>query len=214
MKASQYLRQEKAIAVGAADDIERRWKWGLRLLHDPQAFAKGSSQLRPGVSDGLVKSARACGFKLSESEIRWRLQCARAYPSETAIRCARSEYRDWWSLCRAGFPPVDVSPDEPPADHQTDTERDQDRAAALMDLIGDQGSLFSLRDFEPTTSTLADLRTYTDEGKKLTARFARHDAKREEYMNRLEAAANGDMSMTWLEAHSLLPTGADADARL
>jgi len=201
MKPSQYLRQEKAIAVGAADDIERRWKWGLRLLHDPQAFAKGSSQLRPGVSDGLVKSARACGFKLSESEIRWRLQCARAYPSETAIRCARSEYRDWWSLCRAGFPPVAVPPDEPPADSRTDTERRHDHARALMDLVGGQGVLFSMRDFEPTETPLQILRAYADEQHQLTGRFVEVDTKRLAYLEKLEAAAGGDMDMTWLDAH-------------
>jgi len=204
INTTQYLRQE-AIATSDTRTIEGRWMYGLRLLHDPRAFAPGSSQLRPGVSEDLVATAKAAGLKLSEREIRYRMECARAYSSEAQIRHACAEFPDWVALRSAGFPPVEVAPDEPPADWRTDAERRHDQAAALIALIGNQGALFSLRDFEPTTSTLSDLTAYADEQDQLTDRFVAHGRKRRQYLDQLVAAAAGDLTMTWIEAHERIP---------
>lgn len=205
MKTTQYVRQEQAIAAADSGGIRERWMWGLRLLRDPEAFAPGSTQLKPGRADELIKAAAAAGRKLSEREIRYRLQCARAYPTETEIRHACAEFDEWSALRAAGFPAYQPTLDEPPADHRTEAERARDRARALVEHIGEQGALFPLADFEPMTTTLKDLHAYAEQQEEITARFAAHGQKRREYLNRLTDAAAGDLSLTWQEAHGLLP---------
>jgi hypothetical protein len=201
MKTTQYIRIERAIAVAARNDIHERWIWGLRLLRDADAFAPGSSQLKPGRAEELIKSARAAGFPLSEREIRYRIQCARAYPTETQIRHAGAEFEDWSSLRAAGFPPFEAPEGEPPADHRTDAERQRDHARALTDILGEQGTLFPLRDFEPNETPLKVLAAYAEEMAELTARFAERDRQRRAYLDQLIEAADGDLSTTWQDAH-------------
>lgn len=206
-------KQEKAIAAADSGGIRQRWLWGLRLLRDPDAFNPGSGQMKPGRLDQLVSAAEAAGLVLSRREIQYRLECARAYPTEAQIAHAGAQFADWTELRTAGFPAYDAPPDEPPADHRTDAERDHDRARALRDLIGDRGSLFPLRDFEPVTTTLTkELLDYTDAQDELTARFAAHGRKRRAYLNRLIAAADNDLSTTWEQALQRL--GADAETEL
>jgi hypothetical protein len=211
MKTTQYLRQEKAIAAADKGGIRERWLWGLRLLRDPDAFAPGSSQLKPGRADLLAQAATASGLKLSAREIQYRLRCARAYPTEAEIGNAITDFDTWFDLIQADFPAYEAPPDEPPADHRTKTERDHDRARALLDLIGKQAALFPLSDFEPVTTTLKELQEHTVEMEELTARFAERDAKRRAYLDSLIAAADGDLSMTWQDAQDRL-NALDADA--
>lgn len=201
MKTTQYIRQEKAIAAAAVNDIRERWMWGLRLLRDPDAFAPGSSQLKPGRADELMRAAKAAGLKLTDREIRYRLQCARAYPTESQIRHAGSEFEDWTSLRAAGFPTFDAEDGELPADHRTEAERARDHARALTDLIGEQGTLFPVADFEPSETPLKDLKAYADEMAELTERFRKRDAERQAYLEKLIEAVDGDLSATWQDAH-------------
>jgi hypothetical protein len=212
VKTTQYIRQEKAISAADSGSIRERWLWGLRLLRDPEAFAPGSSQLKPGRADELVKAATASGLKLSEREIRRRLQCARTYPTEAEFGHAVAEFGTWSDLADANFPRFEVVPDELPADHRTQAERDHDRARALVDLIGEQGSLFPLRDFEPVTTTLKELVAYAEQQEELTARFVEHGRKRREYLNSLIEAADGDLGATWQEAHDRLAAEPETDA--
>jgi hypothetical protein len=210
MKTTQYVRMERAIAAAAVNDIRGRWLWGLRLLRDPDAFSSGSSQLKPGRADELVRAANAAGLKLTVREIQFRLQCARAYPTETQIANAGSQFESWTDLRSAGFPAYEAPDGEPPADHRTEAERDHDRARALIDLIGEQGTLFPLSDFEPVVTTLKELQAYAEQMRELTSRFAERDRKRQEYLDCLIEAADGDLSMTWQDAHDRLdPDDAD-----
>lgn len=204
MRMTQYVRQEKAIAAADSGGIRERWLWGLRLLRDSDAFAPGSTQLKPGRADELVRAAVAAGLKLSDREIRYRLQCARAYPTEAQIRHACAEFAGWSELRAAGFPAYPAPEGEPLADHRTDAERDQDRRRALLDLTGDQGTLFPLGQFEPVTTSLKELAAYTEEMEELTARFAKRDRDRRAYVNRLIKAADNDLSMLWAEAQRRL----------
>jgi hypothetical protein len=201
MKTSQYVRQENAIAAADAGGIRERWMWGLRLLRDPDAFTPGSTQLKPGRAEELARAARAHGRSLSEREIRRRLQCARAYQTEAEFGRAVAEFETWRELSDANFPSFDVDPDEPLADHRTDAERKRDRARALADVLGEQGALFPLDDFEPSSTELKELVEYASEMAELTARFARRDQRRMEYLDRLVEAAGGDLSTTWQDAH-------------
>lgn len=205
MKTTQYIRQEKAIAAADVRGIRERWLWGLRLLRDDDAFAPGSSQLKPGRADELVKAAKARGFKLSEREIRYRLQAARAYKTDEEIRQASAEFETWSDLVNSGFPRYDSDPDEALADHRTDEEKRRDHARALVDQIGEQGALFPLTDFEPTETTLKELQEYTEQQEELTERFVKHDQKRRAYLDSLITALDGDLDATWQEAHERLP---------
>jgi len=211
MKITQYVRQEKAIAAADSGGIRERWLWGLRLLRDPDAFAKGSSQLKPGTAEQLTAAATASGLKLSERELRYRLQLARVYPTEAEILQAIAEFETWSALIQANFPAFAAPDDEPPADHRTKAERDHDHARALLDLIGEQGALFSLRDFEPVTTTLKELQAYTEEMEGLTARFAERDKNRRVYLDSLIQAADDDLDMTWRDAQDRL-NALDPDA--
>jgi hypothetical protein len=204
MKTAQYIRQEKAIHAATTNDIRQRWLYGLRLLRDVEAFAPGSSQLRPGWSDELVKSAKANNLKLSAREIRYRLQAARAYKTDSQIRQAAAEFDTWTALIAADFPPFESDPDEPPADHRTDDEKKRDAARRLAEIVGEQGSLFPLDQFEPTQAEIKDLRAYAEQMAELTERFAKRDKERLAYVDELAEAAGGDESMTWQEAHERL----------
>lgn len=200
MKTTQYLRQEKAIASADAGSIRERWLWGLRLLRDSEAFAPGSSQLKPGRADELIKAMAASGQRISEREIRYRLRCARAYRTEAEIRQAVAEFGSWSALFNADFPAFPVPGNEPAADHRTDAERERDLRNAYSDILDDQGALFPLSDFEPTTATLKDLVEYADGQEEWTNRFVARDKKRREYLDALILAVDDDLSVTWLEA--------------
>jgi hypothetical protein len=207
VKTTQYVRQERAIVASAAADIRQRWLWGLRLLRDADAFAPGSTQLKPGRAEELIKAYRSAGFKLSEREIRYRLQCARAYPTEAQIRHACAEFEDWSELRTAGFPEYEAPEGEPPADHRDDAERKRDHARALTSILGEQGALFPLSDFEPIETTLKDLQLYMEQQEALTERFVAHGHKRRSYFEELASAADFDLTTTWADAHARLGRG-------
>lgn len=210
MKTTQYVRQEKAIVSADSGGIRQRWIWGLRLLRDAEAMSSPKS-LRHGVTDQLIAAAKAAGIKLSDREIRRRLQCARAYQTESQIGQAMADFESWWDLAEANFPAYEAAEGEPLADHRTEAERDHDRARALADLVGEQGSLFPLRDFEPVETTLKDLAEYAAQQEELTSRFVAHGRKRRDYLESLIEAADGDLSMRWIEAHGRL-SQADQEA--
>jgi hypothetical protein len=211
VKTTQYVRQSSAIAAADSGGIRERWMWGLRLLRDPDAFNPGSSQLRPGRADVLIAAHATRGIKLSTTEIRYRLQCARAYPTEAEFATACGEFGSWSDLRNAGFPTYEAPLGEPLADHRTPEEVRRDRARQLTDITNPQGALFPLSHFEPITATLKELQEYAQEQAELTARFVAHDDKRRAYLAELVQAADGDLSMTWQEAHDRLPHDDEPD---
>lgn len=201
---TQYVRQEKAIAAADKGGIRERWMWGLRLLRDPEAITESKKSLQHGVTDELIEAAKSAGFKLTDREIRYRLQCARTYRTESEIGTVCSDFETWSELRAAGFPTYDAPPDEPPADHRTDAERKRDKARALLDQIGEQGTLFPLDEFEPSETTLKQMLERTEDMAAMTARFAARDVERRAYVDALIAAADGDLSMTWRDAQDRL----------
>lgn len=200
MKVAQYMHQEKAIAASDAGGIRERWLWGLRLLADEEKIAPAGG-LRQGVTPTLIAEAAKRGLKLSDREIRWRLQCARTYPTEAQIGSASSDFGTWTELREAGFPAYEAPPDEPSADYRTNPERSHDRARKLAGLTDPQGSLFPLDQFEPSEATLKDLKNYADEQAEITNRFVERDAERRDYLDGLITAAGEDLSWTWQQAH-------------
>lgn len=204
MKTAQYIRIERAIAAAAKSDIRDRWLWGLRVVNDPDLFAPASTQLKPGRADELIRTAKAAGLTLSEREIRYRIQCARAYPYESQIRHAGAEFEDWTELRSAGFPAIEPEEGERPADWRNESERRGDLARALAaagEMNSDQLGLFPLDRYEPATATLKEIAAYASDMSELTARFAAKDEERAEYLDLLIHAAAGDLSTTWGVAH-------------
>ncbi len=210
MKTTQHLRQLKAVEAADTNLIREWWMFGLRLLRDQEIMSPSGLSLRHGETEKLIHAAGrdAKGRpRLSAQKIQRAIRCARTYQTESQIRRAATDFDTWSDLVDAGFPPYPAEEGEPPADHRTDRERDEDHHRALLDLVGDQGALFPLRDFEPVVTTLKDLQEYTAQQEELTARFVAHGKKRRDYLNRLIAAADNDLSVTWQEAHDRLGLG-------
>jgi hypothetical protein len=210
MKLTQYTSREAQITSADSQGIRQRWLWGLRLLNDPQAFNAGSTQLRPGLADLLIKAAAKHGIKLSEREIRYRLECARAYPTEAEFGTAVQNFADWTSLRQAGFPKYEAPPGEPLADWRTESEKTRDRNRAWLDATNGMDAMFPLSDFEPIETTLEDLEIFMKQQMEINENFAATYAKRRDYLDRLEEAADHDLTMTWQDAQDRLPEDDEA----
>jgi hypothetical protein len=209
VKTTQYTQREARITTADSDGIRQRWMWGLRLLHDPAAFNQGSTQLRPGVAETLMTAASKRDLKLSEREIRYRLECARAYPTEAEFGTAVQNFADWTSLRQAGFPRYEAPAGEPLADWRNDTERTRDHNRAWLDATNGMDAMFPLSQFEPVETTLEDLENFMKDSlathESIVAGFEHTHTKRRDYLDRLEEAAGHDLSMTWQEAQDRLP---------
>jgi hypothetical protein len=201
------LRQEKYIAASDNGGIIERWKYGRRLLEDGEATTPAGN-LRHGVLDRLITHATARGYKLSKSEINYRLQCARAYKTEAEISTACGDFATWSDLRAAGFPAVEVPDSGEPYDPRDADEkwRDfRDEQARREAENSQQGALFELPvhfshdTFGPRTP-LSTLIAACDESERYTANMQKRDEERRAYVDELTAAADGNVSMTWYEA--------------
>jgi hypothetical protein len=211
MKVTQYMRAERDVLAADGSGIRARWLFGLRLLHDRELMSEGGGGLKHGVAAKLSAEAASRDMTLSQREIRYRLQAARAYPQESQIGKAIADFKTWFDLIQARFPAIAATPGEPPADHRTTEERRRDNARRLKDAIGDDLTLFPLDEYEPAESTLKDLHGYSDRQDRMTAGFVATGVKRRAYLAALDAAAGDDWSMTWAEAHRLA-FGGEPDA--
>jgi hypothetical protein len=211
MRTAQYLTAEKQIVAADGGGIWERWRYGLRLLADPEYISNGNGGgLQHGSADRLIAAAQAKGLTLSQRELQNRLQCARTYRTESQMRNIISRFATWFALVQARFPAIEGDPDEPPADYRTATERRHAMAQQLMLSVGDQGRLFPPDDFEPAESTLKELLAYADEQDEITARFAKVGRERRKYLTTLSQAVDYDLSQTWRAAH-LAAFGSEPD---
>jgi hypothetical protein len=204
VKTTQYVRQLSHIEAADSNLIREWWMFGLRLLRDPEVMSPSGVSLKHGVAERLISAAGVDSKgrpRLSAQKIQRALRCARLYRTESQIRRAATDFTGWYELVDAGFPPYEAEEGEAPADHRTEAERKRDRARALADVLGEQGSLFPLDDFEPSTTTLKVLAEYAAEMAELTSRFARRDEQRRDYLAQLIEAAGGDLSAAWRDAH-------------
>jgi hypothetical protein len=202
MKTAQYVSAEKGIAAADSGGIWERWRYGLRLLADPQAISTGNGGgLRHGAADKLIAAAQAKGLRLSQREIQNRVQCAKTYPTESQMRNIISCFGTWFELVQARFPGVERDPGEPAADYRTTSERRHDAARQMALDVIDQDHLFPLARFEPDVVVLKDLVDYTNEQDQITESFARTGRERHRYLNRLLEAVGYDVARTWRDAH-------------
>ena len=95
MRRVSYERRERAIAAADAGSIRERWEYGRLLLVD-DAMTTPAGNLRHGVLAGLIAAAVRAGRKVSDREIRRRVQCGRAYPCESQIGQALADFENWW----------------------------------------------------------------------------------------------------------------------
>jgi hypothetical protein len=209
MKITLYTTQERKIATADGGGIRERWLYGLRLLRDPEMMSAGGGGLRHGVAAALIEAARARGIKLSTREIRYRIQCARTYETDSQIGNAIADFATWYDLIQAGFPDYEADEDEAPADHRTKAERARALAAQLAEAASEQLALFPLDKFEPVETPLKDLVAYAESMARMTEGFAERDRERAEYLRALREAVDDDLSATWADAHAAAFPGED-----
>jgi hypothetical protein len=215
MKLTQYTTREAQIRTADSGGIRQRWMWGLRLLADQEKIAPAGG-LKHGVTDALIQAAAKRGYKLSAREIQWRLQCARAYPTEAQMCNGITDFETWFDLIQAGFPAYPVPAGEPPADWRTEPERTSDLNRAWLDASNGMDAMFPLSQFEPVETTLQDLEDFMKESlathECIVAGFEHTHAKRRQYLDELREAADQDLTMTWQEAQERLPDDDDDEA--
>lgn len=204
MRTERYKRIEQAIAASDSGGIWERWRYGRRLLCDADA-THDNGRLQHGVRDRLIAAARRIGRTLSDTEIGYRLQAARAYETESQIRQILGEFDSWSALIQAKFPQVSAAEGERPYNPlETDELRAQndDRGRRLIEASWYTETLFD--HLEKDTTTLADMQRYAEEQDEITARFAAAGERRWFMLQSLIKAVGGDMNRTWAEAERAL----------
>ena len=207
MRNTGYLTLEKHIAASDTGGILERWRYGQRLRHDSKRTIQGE-RLKKGVLAELIGIAAKCGAKLSEREIRYRIQAAKAYQTEAEIRHAGAEFGDWTSLRSAGFPPVETTDPGEPWDPRSVTEKWRDWTDGQKRHAGEnpaQDALFELpthfsHDTYGPRTPVSTLVSACDESERYTANMVKKDAERRAYTDELVAATGGNVSMPWYEA--------------
>lgn len=206
---TRYLKLEKHIAASDTGGILERWRYGRTLLTDPK-MTTPNGNLKDGRREQLIEEAAAAEFRISRTEIAYRLQCARAYETERQLFTAREQYADWTAFRNSGFPPVEIDdPGEPYDPHAAD--RKQPKPPTQEPLTTADGK--PVPQFDPPVkfggdehgprSTIGDLYAACKESEGYTERMAANDAKRRDYVDDLADAAGGDLTKTWYEAEVL-----------
>lgn len=206
-----YGRLEKAIAAADAGSIRQRWEYGRRLLVDHSKTTE-SGNLKNAVIDKLLIAAKRQGIKnVNRREIQYRLQAARAYPSEAAIAQMYAQFENWWDVIRAGFPAVQLplDADTEPFDPRTPEEKARDAGQAFdraAEKAAGQLELFDhfKADAFDELSTIAELRKHAVEMRDWTERQLKADDRRIAYVDRMSVAVDGDESKTVAEAEAAL----------
>lgn len=203
MKTARYGKIDKDIVAQDSGGIWERWRYGRLLLVDDQATT-ANGNLQHGVMAKLVTAAERHSIKVSEREVQRRLQCARAYPTESQIRQVLADFATWWDLSEARFPEYPAPEDERPYDPRTNTDLGDDHTKGGKNLFREdgQGTLFD--GFAPESTTLVELERWMIEQEEITARFVAIGVKRRRYFDDLVKAVDGDKSATWARAQAAL----------
>lgn len=200
MRYERYRRIDKAIKASDNGGVWERWRYGRRLLCD-SAITTPRGYLQHGKLTWIVQRSR-----VSEREIQWRLQCARAYPTETQIRNAITDFGTWLALIQAGFPPYPAPEGERPYNPlETDELIRQQQAAsdrAAEDALYEDGGLIP-REFSDDT-LLHEFARYVEVQVELASRFTERVSRLESYLDALIKAVAGNMHATLGEAKHAL----------
>lgn len=219
MRFAEYGRIERAISASDHGTIYERWRYGRRLLCDAQ-MTTPKGNFKHGVLEKLI---RASGGKLSERELRYRLQCGRTYPKRSQIGNAVADFEAWRELIQAGFPAYEGDPDELPYNpldteelvkqHETEEARRRedgqyDGAPLIPYEQAEEGALIP-RDTFGDSTPLREVDRWADEELELAARWATRAHKRRRYVDALIKTVNGDLDVTLGEAERRFHGGAD-----
>lgn len=214
MRLGEYGRIEREISASDHGTIHQRWRYGRRLLCDAE-MTTPAGNFKHGVLEKLI---RASGGKLSERELRYRLQCGKAYPTRSQIGNAVADFSAWRELIQAGFPPYEGDLDELPY-NPLDTEelvkqhgteegrRDEDSRYEEGGLYprGECGTEAIIpRDTYGDSTPLHEVDRWADEELELAARHTGRAEKRRRYVDSLIKAVNGDLNATLGEAERRL----------
>lgn len=226
LRLAQYLKDERHIAANDAGGAIERWRWGRRALNDPKVVNSAGTFKRDGALGRIIEAATTAGLRLSESEARYRLRCARAYETESLIISAADVYGSWRALCDAGFPAVEVpagAEGAKPYDPRNSGERLRDAVDELKRIqerpeahgqltlnlvflpgitVDNYGPQSSLEDLWKAHEVIKA--EVTPELWRAARHATRDDQERERTLRRLTEAAGGDRSATWEDASQAL----------
>ena len=214
MRLGEYGRLERAISASDHGTIYERWRYGRRLLCDAQ-MTTPAGNFKHGT---IEKLTRASGGKLTERELRRRLQCGRTYPQRSQIGHAMSDFKSWFALTQANFPPYNGAPDELPY-NPLDTEElvkqhGTEESRRDEDSRYEEGGLYPRdecgteaiipRDTYGDSTPLHEVDRWANEELELAARHTGRAEKRRRYVDSLIKAVNGDLNATLGEAERRL----------
>jgi hypothetical protein len=199
-RGSAYLKLEQRIAADERGGIWHRWRYGRELL---KAKA-GRKQLPHGMLGDLVREAGRAGLRLSETEIRYRIQCATAYETEAEVTKALGDFGSWSGLIQARFPAVDVEEEEDLLDLVEDV------GIRTPDVV-EQQPLFELPGLKPVLringrkvdladATVRQAVDYRDMCRSMHDNFGRTVATVDATVSAMLAGCRGDLGMNALEA--------------
>ncbi|MER7574901.1 hypothetical protein [Streptomyces sp. NPDC126514] len=200
-------RLNQKIARSESASIEDRWRWGHTVLRDPHLMSESGKSLRHGAAERLITDAgetSAGKTLLSESEIQRRLRCARSYPYASQIRHAMTDFGTWFDLIKAGFPTYEPEPGEEPADPRTKEEIRRERERRYAVFLREQVGLFPMEDYIPERTALKELGEFVARSEEMSASFEKTARRRRAYYDELAAAVDGDLTVSWAQAHQLL----------
>jgi len=207
---SPYLKLDRQIAASDRGGIVPRWKYGRELL----AARAGRKGLPHGMAADLIQAAQKIGIKLSDAEIRYRLQCAEAYDTEAKLVTAVTSFGSWTALRDAGFPPADAPADESdfaelgvlngPPDTWTGMQLTFD-VPGWPEAIGVRKQKIPLTD-----ATVTDGRQWIEDFRERHANYGKTLATAEASWAAIEEASGGDDEMTIAQAWRIA-TGDQAD---
>lgn len=200
-------RLNQKITRSESTSIEDRCRWGHTVLRDPHLMTESGKSLRHGATEHLIADAGETPSGkplLSKREIQWRLQCARAYPYASQMRNAITDFATWFDLVQAGFPPYEPEPGEEPADPRTKEEIRRERERQYAAFLGEQVALFPLEDYLPERTALKELGEFVARSEEMATSFEKTSRRRRAYYDELAAAVDGDLTMSWAQAHRLL----------
>jgi hypothetical protein len=218
MKFAEYGRIERAISASGHGTIVERWRYGRRLCCDPK-MTTPAGNFKHGALEKLI---RASGGKISERELRYRLECGRTYPKLSQIGRASADFDHWWNLIKAGFPAYAGDPDELPFNpletkelikqHETQEERfredGQYEGGGIFPRDDCEGALIP-RDTFPGTTPMHEIDRWASENLELMSRGLDRAHKIRRYADSLIKAVNGDLQLSLDEAERRLHNGND-----
>jgi hypothetical protein len=197
-------RLERKIAASDSGGILERWNYGVEVL---KAKA-GKRKLPDGMLAGLVAAAGmkkdAKGNekpKISERDIRYRVQFAEVYPTEAHVRQIIAEWGLWSEIIAAGFPEVVVDETPSVGDVLDDIEggagdpQEFEQPGLFPDLV---------KKIPLPVSPLRNLVAYAEEMRGMTASYAKRDDERQAHLLELTIAAGGDLDVTYQDAMAML----------